>query len=329
MNNEKNKVFAAAMFALFAIVMITSNYNYAMAKKAESGDNGGDNQKQKEEKQSNDNNDNQESKASSNPKDTSSNDDSAGSNSNSNDEPKTTIGDTISRGERHIKKTPDFNFEKPVKDEPKTNIKVTRIDDGVEQPHKGKVRPSTIEKDNQGQEPEQKQEKTWKGTAPDEVCDVSHDCFGPGHTEKGDKNCHGYYCAGDNKGDTNKGKGKGDGGSYDGGHDGHDDHNDDHKHHSHGSHNHNHNHGHNYDNDKHYHNHDDNNYYYYYSNDYNDNHATVILQLDYHGSSNHDNIRLEIGNDFDTTINFAGEPEEFSSDGFGSDDGEIFSIVKI
>ena len=41
MNNEKNKVFAVAMFALFAIVMITSNYNYAMAKKAESGDNGG------------------------------------------------------------------------------------------------------------------------------------------------------------------------------------------------------------------------------------------------------------------------------------------------
>ena len=80
--------------------------------------------------------------------------------------------------------------------------------------------------------------------------------------------------------------------------------------HSHGDHDHHHNHKHNYDNDRHYHNHNDNKYYYYYTNDYSDNHATVILQLDYHGSNNHDDIRLEIGNDFDTVINFAGEPED-------------------
>ena len=57
-----------------------------------------------------------------------------------------------------------------------------------------------------------------------------------------------------------------------------------------------------------------------------DNHATVILQLDYHGSSNHDNIRLEIGNDFDTTINFAGEPEDLVVTGLDLDDGEDFSV---
>ena len=59
-----------------------------------------------------------------------------------------------------------------------------------------------------------------------------------------------------------------------------------------------------------------------------DNHATVILQLDYHGSSNHDNIRLEIGNDFDTTINFAGEPEDLVVTGLNLDDGEDFSVVR-
>ena len=42
MNNEKNKVFAVAMFVLFAVVMITSS-NYSMAKNAESGKDGGDN----------------------------------------------------------------------------------------------------------------------------------------------------------------------------------------------------------------------------------------------------------------------------------------------
>ena len=115
---------------------------------------------------------------------------------------------------------------------------------------------------------------------------------------------------------------------HDGGYNGNDDdHNHDgHKHHSHGSHDHHHDHDHNYHNDKHYHNHDDNNYYYYYSNDYSSNHATVILQLDYHGSSNHDNIRLEIGNDFDTTINFAGEPEDLVVTGLNLDDGEDFSV---
>ena len=37
MNNEKNKVFAIAMFALFAIVMITSNYSMAKSKESGSG----------------------------------------------------------------------------------------------------------------------------------------------------------------------------------------------------------------------------------------------------------------------------------------------------
>ena len=40
-------------------------------------------------------------------------------------------------------------------------------------------------------------EKPWKGTAPDEVCDVSHNCVGPGVTPGGEKGCHGLYCAGD------------------------------------------------------------------------------------------------------------------------------------
>ena len=89
---------------------------------------------------------------------------------------------------------------------------------------------------------------------------------------------------------------------------------------------HHHNHNHNYHNDNHYHNHNDNKYYYYYSNDYSDNHATVILQLDYHGSNNHDDIRLEIGNDFDTVINFAGEPEDLVVSNLDLDEGEHFSV---
>ena len=94
----------------------------------------------------------------------------------------------------------------------------------------------------------------------------------------------------------------------------------------HGDHDHHHNHNHNYDHDKHYHNHNDNKYYYYYSNDYSNNHATVILQLDYHNSNSHDDIRLEIGNDFDTIINFAGEPEDLVVSNLDLDEGEHFDV---
>ena len=70
---------------------------------------------------------------------------------------------------------------------------------------------------------------------------------------------------------------------------------------------------HNYHNDKHYYNTETNIYYYYYSNDYpySNNHATVILQPDYSHTNNYHDIRLVIGFDFDTIINFAGKPENF------------------
>ena len=51
--------------------------------------------------------------------------------------------------------------------------------------------------------------------------------------------------------------------------------------------------------------HNDHNYYYYYINDYNNNHATVVLQLDYSGNSNYHDIRIKIGNDFDVTVDFS------------------------
>jgi hypothetical protein len=198
--------------------------------------------------------------------------------------------------------------------EPK--IKITKIDNGVEHPKSIKERypaPNHPQPKPNHPNPSEKPVKDGDGNN------------GNGGNPK--------YCHGDNCGkgchgdDCGRGNGNGDGRDGGGGHDGgHDNHNDNNNHHSHGSHDHHHDHDHNYHNDKHYHNHDDNNYYYYYSNDYSSNHATVILQLDYHGSSNHDNIRLEIGNDFDTTINFAGEPEDLVVTGLDLDDGEDFSV---
>ena len=85
-------------------------------------------------------------------------------------------------------------------------------------------------------------------------------------------------------------------------------------------------HKHNHDNDKHYYNTDTNIYYYYYTNDYNNNHATVILQPDYSHTSNYHDIRLEIGFDFDTIINFAGKPENFVVTGLNINEGEQFNV---
>ena len=88
------------------------------------------------------------------------------------------------------------------------------------------------------------------------------------------------------------------------------------------------NHRHNHNNDKHYYNHDTNIYYYYYTNDYSNNHATVILQPDYSHSKNYDKIRLVIGDDngFDTIINFAGKPENLVITGLDIDEGEQFDV---
>ena len=81
---------------------------------------------------------------------------------------------------------------------------------------------------------------------------------------------------------------------------------------------------HNHNND--HHNYDTKNYYYYYTNDYSNNHATVILQPDYSHSNNYHDIRVVIGDDqaFDTTINFAGKPENLVVTGLDLDEGETF-----
>jgi hypothetical protein len=88
----------------------------------------------------------------------------------------------------------------------------------------------------------------------------------------------------------------------------------------------NHNHRHNHNNDKHYYNKDTNIYYYYYTNDYNDNHATVILQPDYSHTNNYHDIRIVIGFDFDTIVNFAGKPEDFVVTGLNINEGEQFNV---
>ena len=87
-------------------------------------------------------------------------------------------------------------------------------------------------------------------------------------------------------------------------------------------HHHDHHHDHNHD----HHNYDSKNYYYYYTNDYSNNHATVILQPDYSHSNNYHDIRVVIGDDqaFDTTINFAGKPENLVVTGLDLDEGETF-----
>ena len=117
--------------------------------------------------------------------------------------------------------------------------------------------------------------------------------------------------------DKDKDKGEG-GGGY--GHDG-DNNNGNHDHH-------NHNHKHNHNNDKHHYDSNTKNYYYYYTNDYSNNHATVILQPDYSHTNNYDDIRVVIGDEqaFDTIINFAGKPENLVVTGLDINEGEQFDV---
>jgi hypothetical protein len=152
-----------------------------------------------------------------------------------------------------------------------------------------------------------------------------HKCYGEGK----DSGCFGGG-QGPNDGPTTKGKGDGWGGDgwskggdkghgygYGHGHYGH---------HSHGDHDHHHNHNHNYHNDKHHYDHNDNKYYYYYTNDYSNNHATVILQLDYSHSNDYHDVNIEIGNDFDATFDLAGKPENLVITGLDLDSGENFDV---
>jgi hypothetical protein len=149
---------------------------------------------------------------------------------------------------------------------------------------------------------------------------------------KGDGHYDGGYGNGKDKGNGNGGDSYHDGkdghygdkgGSY---HDGNGKSKGHYGHHSKGDHQHHHNHNHNYHNDKHHYDHNDNKYYYYYSNDYSNNHATVILQLDYHGTNDVHDVNIEIGNDFDATFDLAGEPENLVITGLDLDNGENFDV---
>ena len=87
-----------------------------------------------------------------------------------------------------------------------------------------------------------------------------------------------------------------------------------------------HHHDHHHDHNKDHHNYSTKNYYYYYTNDYSNNHATVILQPDYSHTNNYHDIRLVIGFDFDTIINFAGKPENFVVTGLYINKGDQFNV---
>ena len=70
------------------------------------------------------------------------------------------------------------------------------------------------------------------------------------------------------------------------------------------------------------------NYYYDYNNDYNNNHATVILQPDYSHSNNYHDIRVVIGDQyaFDTVVDFSGKPENLVVTGLDINAGEAFDV---
>jgi hypothetical protein len=237
------------------------------------------------------------------------------------------------------------------KDEPKQQKEQTNTNEELGNPNQ-----ETLANDQpQTTEPPQTPIKDRIKDDPNEVCDVSHDCFGPGVTPTHQWNCEGYYCAGDTVksnpkiGDTiskgpkhinhpdfgkdnkwkdckdskrcNDEQGKNHWCDW---HKCGDDHNHDNGNHDH----HNHNHKHNHNSDRHYYNHDTNIYYYYYTNDYSNNHATVILQPDYSHTNNYHDIRIVIGdsNEFDTVVNFAGKPENFVITGLDINEGEQFDV---
>jgi len=404
----ENKFFAATIFLIFGIFMVTSHLNFAIAADSESGDSGVDDKKdsskdsgddkkdsgdddKQQNKEGSDSNDNQDTQLSSSNDDNDKPSDEAITKST----PPTEEEEEKEKAESDVQQqdSPDINdkaSDEPTQDE--IDKEKAAIEDYIyDEP--GKVKPYSTEGvkepwkikliESLNSEAEQKIPKEQSKPAlpddPYEVCDVSDKCRGPGVkvNENGGgsiTNCIGYYCFGEEEKDeyekiiksgkcdgiNDSPKDKDDclnnggrGGPWNGptptcneNHKSTDcvsgPHNckdnkwskdkcDDREHNNwckyHKCHE-NHNHRHNHNNDKHHYDKVTKNYYYYYTNDYSNNHATVILQPDYSQTNNYHDIRVVIGDDyaFVTIINFAGKPENLVITGLDINEGEQFEV---